>query len=162
MQSETSAYSITVPEDGYYNITVELPAAEALSVDGKRWQLPSDIAEMLASSPTAVVVADLGVSTPGQLYVAVDYESIYGAQAAGMWAPMVAVNYSVEATDATSGKILVQSSNMYGEVSTVEVPYSNLTADSVTIDFTNLLSMPGNGPCTLYTGEVNLQGGGVM
>ena len=163
MQSETSAYSITVPEDGYYNITVELPAAEALSVDGKRWQLPSDIAEMIASSPTAVVVADLGVSTPGQLYVAVDYESIYGAQAAGMWAPMVAVNYSVEATDATSGKILVQSSNMYGEVSTVEVPYSNLTADSVTIDFTNLLSMPGNGPCTLYTGEVNLQqGGGVM
>lgn len=162
MQSESSAYSITVPEDGYYNITVELPAAEALSVDGKRWQLPSDIAEMLASSPTAVVVADLGVSTPGQLYVAVDYESIYGAQAAGMWAPMVAVNYSVEATDATSGKILVQSSNMYGEVSTVEVPYSNLTADSVTIDFTNLLSMPGNGPCTLYTGEVNLQGGGVM
>lgn len=162
MQSETSAYSITVPEDGYYNITVELPAAEALSVDGKRWQLPSDIAEMLANSPTAVVVADLGVSTPGQLYVAVDYESIYGEQAAGMWAPMVAVNYSVEATDATSGKILVQSSNMYGEVSTVEVPYSNLTADSVTIDFTNLLGMPGNGPCRLYTGEVNLQGGGVM
>lgn len=163
MQGQSGAYTIVVPESEYYDVKINLPAAETLSVDGKRWQLPSDIAEMLASSPTAVVVADLGVSTPGQLYVAVDYESIYGAQAAGMWAPMVAVNYSVEATDATSGKILVQSSNMYGEVSTVEVPYSNLTADSVTIDFTNLLSMPGNGPCTLYTGEVNLQqGGGVM
>lgn len=163
MQGQSGAYTIVVPESEYYDVKINLPAAETLSVDGKRWQLPSDIAEMLASSPTAVVVADLGVSTPGQLYVAVDYESIYGEQAAGMWAPMVAVNYSVEATDATSGKILVQSSNMYGEVSTVEVPYSNLTADSVTIDFTNLLSMPGNGPCTLYTGEVNLQqGGGVM
>ncbi len=163
MQGQSGAYTIVVPESEYYDVKINLPAAETLSVDGKRWQLPSDIAEMLASSPTAVVVADLGVSTPGQLYVAVDYESIYGAQAAGMWAPMVAVNYSVEATDATSGKILVQSSNMYGEVSTVEVPYSNLTADSVTIDFTNLLGMPGNGPCTLYTGEVNLQqGGGVM
>lgn len=163
MQGQSGAYTIVVPESEYYDVKINLPAAETLSVDGKRWQLPSDIAEMIASSPTAVVVADLGVSTPGQLYVAVDYESIYGAQAAGMWAPMVAVNYSVEATDATSGKILVQSSNMYGEVSTVEVPYSNLTADSVTIDFTNLLSMPGNGPCTLYTGEVNLQqGGGVM
>lgn len=163
MQGQSGAYTIVVPESEYYDVKINLPAAETLSVDGKRWQLPSDIAEMIANSPTAVVVADLGVSTPGQLYVAVDYESIYGAQAAGMWAPMVAVNYSVEATDATSGKILVQSSNMYGEVSTVEVPYSNLTADSVTIDFTNLLSMPGNGPCTLYTGEVNLQqGGGVM
>ena len=163
MQGQSGAYTIVVPESEYYDVKINLPAAETLSVDGKRWQLPSDIAEMIASSPTAVVVADLGVSTPGQLYVAVDYESIYGEQAAGMWAPMVAVNYSVEATDATSGKILVQSSNMYGEVSTVEVPYSNLTADSVTIDFTNLLSMPGNGPCTLYTGEVNLQqGGGVM
>lgn len=163
MQGQSGAYTIVVPESEYYDVKINLPAAETISVDGKRWQLPSDIAEMIASSPTAVVVADLGVSTPGQLYVAVDYESIYGAQAAGMWAPMVAVNYSVEATDATSGKILVQSSNMYGEVSTVEVPYSNLTADSVTIDFTNLLSMPGNGPCTLYTGEVNLQqGGGVM
>ena len=162
MQGQSGAYTIVVPESEYYDVKINLPAAETLSVDGKRWQLPSDIAEMIASSPTAVVVADLGVSTPGQLYVAVDYESIYGAQAAGMWAPMVAVNYSVEATDATSGKILVQSSNMYGEVSTVEVPYSNLTADSVTIDFTNLLSMPGNCPCTLYTGEVNLQGGGVM
>lgn len=162
MQGQSGAYTIVVPESEYYDVKINLPAAETLSVDGKRWQLPSDIAEMIASSPTAVVVADLGVSTPGQLYVAVDYESIYGAQAAGMWAPMVAVNYSVEATDATSGKILVQSSNMYGEVSTVEVPYSNLTADSVTIDFTNLLDMPGNGPCRLYTGEVNLQGGGVM
>ena len=163
MQGQSGAYTIVVPESEYYDVKINLPAAETLSVDGKRWQLPSDIAEMIASTASAVVVADLGVSTPGQLYVAVDYESIYGAQAAGMWAPMVAVNYSVEATDATSGKILVQSSNMYGEVSTVEVPYSNLTADSVTIDFTNLLSMPGNGPCTLYTGEVNLQqGGGVM
>lgn len=137
-------------------------AAEALSIDGKRWQLPSDIAEMIASVPTAVVVADLGVSTAGQLAIAVDYESVYGAQAAGYWAPMVMVAYEVQATDATSGKVLVKQTDHFGDVTTTEVPYSNLTADSVVIDFTNILGMPGTGPCTLYTGEVNLSGGGVM
>ena len=137
-------------------------AAEALSLDGKRWQLPSDIAEMIAGAPTAVVVADLGVSTAGQLAIVVDYESIYGAQAAGYWAPMVMVAYEVQATDATSGKVLVKQTDHFGDVTTSEVPYSNLTADSVVIDFTNILGMPGTGACTLYTGEVNLSGGGVM
>ena len=136
--------------------------AEPLSIDGKRWKLPADIAEMIASVPTAVVVADLGVSTAGQLAIAVDYESVYGSQAAGMWAPMVMVAYEVQATDATSGKVLVKQTDHFGDVTNVEVPYSNLTADSVVIDFTNILGMPGTGPCTLYTGEVNLSGGGVM
>ena len=159
MVGETGAYKIEAKD---YNVTINFPAAEALSVDGKRWQLPSDIAEMISDVSTAVVVADLGVSTPGQLYVAVDYESIYGAQAAGMWAPMIAVAYTVEATDATSGKILLQQTDHFGDIQTTEIPYTNLTADSVTIDFTNMLGMPGANPCTLYTGEVNLQGGGVM
>ena len=140
----------------------ELVAPAALSVDGKRWKLPSDIAEMIASVPTAVVVADLGVSVAGQLAIAVDYESIYGSQAAGYWAPQVMVGYEVVATDATSGKVLVKQTDIFGDVTTKEVPYSNLTADSVVIDFTNILGMPGTGPCTLYTGEVNLSGGGVM
>ena len=159
MKGETGAYKIEAKD---YNVTINFPAAEALSVDGKRWQLPADIAEMISDVSTAVVVADLGVSTPGQLYVAVDYESIYGAQAAGMWAPMIAVAYTVEATDATSGKILLQQTDHFGDIQTTEIPYTNLTADSVTIDFTNMLGMPGANPCTLYTGEVNLQGGGVM
>lgn len=159
MVGETGAYKIEAKD---YNVTINFPAAEALSVDGKRWQLPSDIAEMVAGMPTAVLVVDLGVSAPGQLMVIADYESIYGAQAAGMWAPMIAVAYTVEATDATSGKILLQQADHFGDIQTTEIPYTNLTADSVTIDFTNMLGMPGANPCTLYTGEVNLQGGGVM
>jgi hypothetical protein len=159
MVGETGAYKIEAKD---YNVTINFPAAEALSVDGKRWQLPSDIAEMVAGMPTAVLVVDLGVSAPGQLMVIADYESIYGAQAAGMWAPMIAVAYTVEATDATSGKILLQQTDHFGDIQTTEIPYTNLTADSVTIDFTNMLGMPGANPCTLYTGEVNLQGGGVM
>lgn len=159
MVGETGAYKIDAKD---YNVTINFPAAEALSVDGKRWQLPSDIAEMVAGMPTAVLVVDLGVSAPGQLMVIADYESIYGAQAAGMWAPMIAVAYTVEATDATSGKILLQQTDHFGDIQTTEIPYTNLTADSVTIDFTNMLGMPGANPCTLYTGEVNLQGGGVM
>ena len=140
----------------------ELVAPATLSIDGKRWQLPADIAEMFTSVPTAVVVADLGVSVAGQLAIAVDYESIYGSQAAGYWAPQVMVAYEVQATDATSGKVLVKQTDHFGDVTTTEAPYSNLTADSVVIDFTNLLGIPGTGPCTLYTGEVNLSGGGVM
>ena len=137
-------------------------AAEALSLDGKRWQLPADIAEMFTNVPTAVLVADLGVSVAGQLVIAVDYESVYGSQAAGYWAPQVMVGYEVVATDATSGKVLVKQTDHFGDVTTTEVPYSNLTADSVVIDFTNILGVAGSGPCTLYTGEVNLSGGGVM
>ena len=136
-------------------------AAEALTVDGKRWQLPADIGAMVAGVPTAVLVADLGVSAPGQLMVIADYESIYGSAAAGMWAPMLAVAYTVEPTDATSGNVVLMQTDMFGDVNKTNLPYSNLTADSVVIDFTGMLGMPGSGPCTLYTGEVNLNGGGV-
>lgn len=168
----TTTVAVNTEEANVANLVYELgttvvikgstPAPAALSIDGKRWQLPADIAEMFAGVPTAVVVADLGVSAAGQLAIAVDYESVYGAQAAGYWAPMVMVAYEVQATDATSGKVLVKQTDHFGDVTTTEAPYSNLTEDSVTIDFTNLLGMPGNGPCKLYTGEVNLQGGGVM
>ena len=139
----------------------ELVAAPALTVDGKRWKLPADICEMVFDAPNAVLVADLGVSTPGQLMVLADYESIYGPQAAGMWAPMTAVAYSVEPTDATSGNVVLMQTDMFGDVNKTNLPYSNLTADSVVIDFTGMLGMPGSGPCNLYTGEVNLNGGGV-
>ncbi len=168
----TTTVAVNTEEANVANLVYELgttvvikgdtPAPAALSIDGKRWQLPSDIAEMLAGVPTAVVVADLGVSTAGQLAIVVDYESVYGAQAAGYWAPMVMVAYEVQTTDATSGKVLVKQTDHFGDVTNVEVPYSNLTADSVVIDFTNILGMPGTGSCTLYTGEVNLSGGGVM
>ena len=140
----------------------ELGSAAALSIDGKRWQLPADIAAEITGVATAVVVADLGVTTPGALYVAVDYESVYGPEAAGMWATMVQATYTVEATDATSGNIVLTTTDHFGDTVKTNIPYSNLTEDSVTIDFTNMLGMPGNGPCTIYTGEVNLNGGGVM
>lgn len=140
----------------------ELGATSALSVDGKRWQLPADIAAEITGVATAVVVADLGVTAPGMLYIAVDYESVYGAQAAGMWAPMVQAAYTIEATDATSGNIVLATTDHFGDTVKTNVPYSNLTEESVTIDCTNMIGMPGNGPCTIYTGEVNLNGGGVM
>ena len=141
----------------------ELGAEVALSVDGKQWQLPEDIAMGLAGAPGARIIADLGVSFPGMLTVAVDYESIYGSAAAGYWAPYIQVAYTVEVTDATSGKILLQQTNMYNEVTTTPIPYSNLTADSVMIDFTNMLGATSSSPCTLFTGNVNLSGGaGVM
>lgn len=142
----------------------ELKATVALSIDGKQWVLPSDIAEMFSGVPTARLIVDLGVSFPGQLIVGADYESIYGAAAAGMWAPLTGtMPYTIEVVDATSGNLVLSQTNMYDEVTTTKIPYSNLTEDSVTVDFTNLLGMPGNGPCKLFTGTANLaNGGGIM
>ena len=140
----------------------ELGTAAALSVDGKQWVLPADIAEMIAGKASARLIVDLGVSFPGQLVVGVDYESIYGAEAAGQWAPYTApMSYTVEPTDATSGNIVISQTNMFDEVTKTNIPYSELTAESVKVDFTNLLGMPGNGPCTLLTTPVSLGGGGV-
>ena len=47
----------------------------------------------------------------------------------------------------------------FGDVSNVELPYSNLAAESVTVDFTNMLGNMGITACecTLYTKEVTIQ-----
>ena len=136
-------------------------AAEALSVDGKRWALPSSFSEVVAGVSTAVFFVDMGVSMPGKLLVALDAESAYGAEAAGiaMLQQGMMYDYTVEATDATSGKVVLKVTDHFGDVSDVELPYSNLAAESVTVDFTNMLGNVGITACecTLYTKEVTIQ-----
>lgn len=58
--------------------------------------------------------------------LAVDYEDIYGADAAGMWAAPVYGPHSVVATDETSGVIT------WKEMS---IPYSNYTGATCQFDF---------------------------
>lgn len=160
MQGQSCAYKIVAPEAGY-DITIEWPAAEepeTLSIDGKQWQLPAEVVMNVVGAET-VGVADLGVSAPGQLLVGFSLEPVYGAEAAGQWQVMIATAYSVEATDATSGNIVLTQTNMYDEVTTTLLPYSNLTAESVTIDFTNM-GVGGVSNCTLYTGNAPLSAGG--
>ncbi|MBQ6869579.1 MAG: hypothetical protein IJO17_03850 [Alistipes sp.] len=132
--------------------------AEALSIDGKQWQLPEAVVMQVVGAST-VGVADLGVSAPGQLIVGASLEPVYGPDAAGQWQIMITAAYTVEVTDATSGKIVLMQTNMYDEVTKTELPYKNLTAESVTIDFTNM-GIGGEAVCTLYTENAPLAGGG--
>lgn len=158
MVGKSGAYKVEALE---YPITITFPAAEALSVDGKRWALPSSFSEVVAGVSTAVFFVDMGVSMPGKLLVALDAESAYGAEAAGiaMLQQGMMYDYTVEATDATSGKVVLKVTDHFGDVSNVELPYSNLAAESVTVDFTNMLGNMGITACecTLYTKEVTIQ-----
>lgn len=136
-------------------------AAEALSVDGKRWALPASFSEVVVGVPTAVCFVDMGVTLPGKLIVALDGESAYGADAAGIAMMMQGMmfDYTVETTDASSGKVVIKQVDHFGDAQNVELPYSNLTAESVTVDFTNMLGNMGITvcECTLFTKEVTVQ-----
>ena len=157
MQGETGAYLINAPEEGYaITVTVET-AAEALSIDGKRWALPASFA-LATVGQEATCFVDMGVSAAGKLFVGADLESVYGPEAAGYAQNIMGAvyDYTVQATDATSGNILLAVTNQFGDVTNVPIPYSNLTAESVTIDFTNVFGNLGVTACdcTLFTKEI--------
>ena len=133
--------------------------AETLSIEGKCWQLPASFSEVVAGSAAVVMFVDLGVTMPGKLIVAVDAETAYGPDAAGIGQMQMMYDYSVAATDATSGKIVIAQTDHFGDVTNVEVPYSNLTADSVSVDFTNMLGNMGITvcQCSLFTKQLTIQ-----
>ena len=135
-------------------------AAEALSLDGKQWLMPAEFALAVVGQATDVV-ADLGVTAPGSLIFGASLEPIYGAAAAGQWQMVMApLPYTVTATDATSGVISVEQTDHFGDKTTINLAYSNLTETSVTIDLTNM-GMGAGWQCTLYTGNAVIGGGGV-
>ena len=156
MQGQSGAYLIEAPEEGYaITVTVET-AAEALSIDGKRWALPASFA-LATVGQEATCFVDMGVSAAGKFFVGADLESVYGPEAAGYAQTVIApMDYTVEATDATSGNIKVTTVDHFGDAVNVTLPYSNLTAESVTIDFTNMLGGYGVTACdcTLFTKEI--------
>ena len=156
MQGETGAYLINAPEEGYaITVTVEA-AAEALSIDGKRWQLPMSFSLATLGQEVPCFV-DMGVYAPGKLFVAADLEAAFGPDAAGYAQAVIApMDYTVEATDATSGVITVTTVDHFGDAVSVTLPYSNLTSEGVTIDFTNMLGNYGIAACecSLFTKEI--------
>ena len=156
MQGETGAYLINAPEEGYAIIVTVEAAAEALSIDGKRWQLPMSFSLATLGQEVPCFV-DMGVYAPGKLFVAADLEAVYGPDAAGYAQAVIApMDYTVEATDATSGVITVTTVDHFGDAVSVTLPYSNLTSEGVTIDFTNMLGNYGVAACdcTLFTKEI--------
>ena len=157
MQGQTGAYLIEAPEDGYaitVNVT-EAPAA--LSIDGKRWQLPASFA-LATVGREAVCFVDLGVTAPGKFFIGADLESVYGPDAAGYAQNIMGsvFDFTVQTTDATSGNIVLAVTDLFGDTTNVPVPYSNLTAESVTIDLTNVLGNAGitTCECTLFTKNI--------
>lgn len=117
---------------------------EHVSPDGKQWLLPMN--ELLSAAfggmPTTNFILDLGVSWQNMytaywddpyMILGIDYETIYGEEAAGFWVGQPYGAYNVFNDDATSGVI-----NWMGAI---EIPYSDITETTCTFDLTNLLHM---------------------
>ena len=152
MVGESGAYKIDAKD---YDITITT-AAPVLSVNAKRWTLPASFA-LATVGQEATCFVDMGVSVAGKLFVGADLESVYGPDAAGYAQAIIApMDYTVEALDATSGNINIAAVDHFGDVVNIALPYSNLTAESVTIDFTNMLGSAGitTCDCTLFTKEI--------
>ncbi len=155
MVGETGAYKIDAKD---YNVTITFPSApvETNSIDAKRWTLPASFALATVGQEVTCFV-DFGVTASGKFFVGADLESFYGPEAAGYAQAIIPpMDYTVEALDATSGNINVTTVDHFGDPVNVTLPYSNLTAESVTIDFTNMLGSAGVTACdcTLFTKEI--------
>ena len=82
---------------------------------------------------------DFGVSQPGYFMAGIDYEAIYGPEAAGMWMAGVEGYYQIEATDATSGVVRIMTADWEtGDLvdSGTSLLYSNLTETTCTFNGT--------------------------
>ena len=60
---------------------------------------------------------------------------------------------------ATSGTVSIVALDHSGDATVVDLPYTNLTAESVTVDFTNMLGNVGITvcECSLFTKNVTIQ-----
>lgn len=124
--------------NGYYAITATeytAPAApEFETPDGKQWVFRSTaFDDTYGNGFTPDYCFDLGVSMAEQYAsmgftasLAVDYEDIYGPDAAGFWAAPVYAAHQVTPSDATSGVVVFSGMN---------IPYSNFTETTCNFDF---------------------------
>ena len=124
----------------------EEPAEPAeLTLEGKQW-----IFTWEAMGCTAMV--DFSVSKENYLYIAYDATD-YGNEG---YVEYIGAEYTVTPTDETSGVVTLMSYNMYGELMTMNLMYSNLT--ETTCDFfcqeIYLLDFDGN-PIRATLSEVN-------
>ena len=116
-----------------------------LTLEGKQW-----IFTWEAMGCTAMV--DFSVSKENYLYIAYDATD-YGYEG---YVEYIGAEYTVTPTDETSGVVTLMSYNMYGELMTMNLMYSNLT--ETTCDFfcqeIYLLDFDGN-PIRATLSEVN-------
>jgi predicted nucleic acid-binding Zn-ribbon protein len=88
---------------------------------------------------SSVNYADFGIAA-NTLFLAVDFEDLYGAEAAGMWIPQGQANYTVVPTDATSGKIVLTTSDWRGNVTEAgAIAYTEFTGTTCKFDLAALV-----------------------
>ena len=140
----------------------ETPATPALTVAGKQWAIDwTDYAMQYGMEHMSACI-DLGVTMPDYFMLGVDYEAIYGSDAAGMWMAAVEGYFEVEPIDETSGYIwFFQADYITGELSRAENPmtYSNLTETTCTFNYPDF--MINNLEATLMTETVTVQSMGI-
>ena len=130
-QAGTYTAVITFAWDGgnYSDVQVVF-TSELPTPDAKQWAFNWTAMEM--GDMTAVL--DFGVAIPGQCVVAYD-PAIMGAPEGTPYQIFNMIGYRFEAVDATSGKLTLISTNMYGEEIAQEFTYSNLTETSCYFTF---------------------------
>ena len=104
-------------------VTFSSESAAAATPDGKQLMFTWD---ELGGAPAMI---DLGVTTPGKFAVCYDLAAIYGAEnlpaeLVGQYMQYIALDYAVEATDATSGVINLMSYDHFGELQSTPVTYT--------------------------------------
>lgn len=91
--------------------------AELPTPDGKQWSFDwTEYAEMMGVDYMPACL-DFGVSVEGYWMAGINYEAIFGEEAAGMWMAGMEASYEIQPTDATSGVIvLYQQDYVTGEL----------------------------------------------
>ena len=166
LQEEMQRYADLMKE--YIAGTKEIPAkpetpeTPALTVAGKQWAFDwADYGMMMGMEHMSSCI-DLGVTMPDYFMCGVDYEAIYGPDAAGMWIAAVEGYFEVEPVDETSGNIwFFQADYVTGEMTRTETPmtYSNLTETTCTFNYPDF--MINNVEATLMTETVTVQSMGI-
>ena len=112
----------------------------------------------LESMPACI---DMGLSQPNYFMAGIDYEAIYGSEAAGMWMAGMEGAFVINPTNETSGEILlIQIDPVTGD--TVPGPtmtYSNYTETSCTFNCPEIMIENVTG--TLMTETVTVQSQGI-
>ena len=116
-----------------------------LSVDGKQWVFTWEAMGVDA-------LLDFGVAAEDYFYLAYD-ASAYGMDG---YVEYIGAEYSVSATDETSGVITLTTYNMYGEPQTMNISYSGLTEDSCKFLNTDIMlsDLEGNPVSATLSDEV--------
>ncbi len=162
----TGTYNVTVTFawDGSTHsdvvVTFSSESAAALTPAGKQWAYEwTEFAAMMGFE-TLSSCLDLGVSIENYFMAGIDYEPLYGPDAAGMWVAGFEAYFEVEATDATSGYIWLLQADMSGElVRAMAIEYSNLTETTCTFNCPELYLT--NVEATLMTEPVTVSSAGV-